>query len=97
MITFTDYKNAKPMLHVIGYIINWCSAFINPFIYVFSNKIYMASFKKTIKFHTFFTTWSSRRTKSSRRPREIVPNDGPDVEKPIIKNQKKKETEETEV
>ena len=33
-----DYKHAKPMLHVIGYIINWCSAIVNPFIYVFTNQ-----------------------------------------------------------
>ena len=28
----------KAMLHVIGYIINWCSAIVNPFIYVFTNQ-----------------------------------------------------------
>ena len=33
-----DYEHAQPMLHVIGYIINWCSAIVNPFIYVFTNQ-----------------------------------------------------------
>jgi len=99
-----DYKHAKPMLHVIGYIINWCSAIVNPFIYVFTNQSYMASFKKTVKFNTLFTTWTPKG--GNKRPKQqVVPADSPDVETPIIKNQfrnvkdhqQNKDTEETPV
>ena len=34
---------------ILGYIINWCSTFINPFIYVLTNNVYMKSLKKTFQ------------------------------------------------
>ena len=64
----------------------------------------MASFKKTVKFNTLFTTWTPRG--GNKRPKQqVVPADSPDVETPIIKNlpgkvqdnQQKKDTEETEL
>jgi hypothetical protein len=65
---------------------------------------YMASFKKTVKLNTIFTTWTQRGG-NKRSKQQVVPADSPDVETPIIKNQplnlddnqQKKDTEETEV
>jgi hypothetical protein len=31
-------NNQYPALHVVGYMLFWCSAFVNPLIYVFSNR-----------------------------------------------------------
>ena len=41
------YKN--PELHVAGYIIFWCSAFINPVIYTLSNRNYRMAFKSFVR------------------------------------------------
>ena len=59
-----------PWLHVIGYILNWCSAFINPFIYVFTNETYRTSFKKTLKLNTVYTTWEAKLTPKVQRRNE---------------------------
>ena len=64
----------------------------------------MASFKKTVKLNTLFTTWTPRG--GNKRPnQQVVPADSPDVETPIIKNQPRnaedhqqnKDTDETPV
>ena len=65
---------------------------------------YMASFKKTVKFNTLFTTWTPRGGNKRPKP-QVVPADSPDVQTPIIKNQplnvedhqQNKDTEETPV
>ena len=38
----------NPQLHVVGYIIFWCSGFINPIIYIVSNKYYRKAMMEVV-------------------------------------------------
>ena len=58
---FQSVLSKSIAIPISGYILNWCSAFTNPFIYVFTNEMYRASFQRALKkklgHNTWFTTW----------------------------------------
>ena len=64
-----DYPNRdNPELHVAGYIIFWCSAFINPVIYIASNKVYRRALKDVICCNIAYDEVSTAPSRATSNP-----------------------------
>ena len=81
IINPTPPNRNVPWLHILGYIIFWCSGFINPIIYIVSNKYYRRAMLETVccapaELETLTVTsrLASRTSSARSRKRKVTPN-----------------------